>query len=367
MMRPMRGGPLALFVILLAGCSSSSPGSDSGGPRWPEARPPDRAPPDRPGGRPEVGRDLAGDADARRDVGPQPGWKTVAVPTSEVLRAVACFQGHVLAVGGKGTIVRKDALASSFAAVATSITAELHTVSFAPDGSYGAVAGQDSQIWQSKDQGQSFAIAPQCSAFVFDTFYSLHLHSATEGFGAGIAVQSAGGGYKYFAGASWVCGPSTYAGEVFHGVFRLAKSGWIVGATGGKIYRTEDEGQSWTTVSAGTGQALRGVAFAGALLGVAVGAGGAIVRATDGKGAVWSAVASPVASDLHAVHFVDTLRGWAVGAGGTILYSKDGGQGWSVQPSGTAAPLHGVCFTAANEGWAVGDGGVILHTTSGGL
>jgi hypothetical protein len=38
-----------------------------------------------------------------------------------------------------------------------------------------------------RNGGQSWAVALRCSAFVFETFYALHLHAANEGFGTGRA------------------------------------------------------------------------------------------------------------------------------------------------------------------------------------
>jgi photosystem II stability/assembly factor-like uncharacterized protein len=362
----MRALSPVLIAVCLLSCSSKSPTADRGGPIWPDLRL-DRAPPDaRPQDQalPDRGVDLAASDAPREAVKPAP-WSPVKTISAEDLHGVACSQGHVIAVGDKGTILRRDPASAGFAQSAATLTADLYTVSFSVDGKYGVTAGKDPQIWQSLDLGQSWSIAPQCSSYVFDTFYALHLSAEKEGFGAGVAVGGAAGN-KYYSGASWVCGSPTYPGEVFHDVVRLGPLGVIVGATGGKVYRTEDSGLSWTSVPAGTSQVLKGVSFAGGLLGIAVGAGGTIVRSTDGKGASWSGVAAAVSAELEAVQLFDTLHGWAVGEAGTILYTKDGGQSWSAQASGVKARLEGVCFSSASEGWVVGAGGVILHTTSGG-
>ncbi len=352
-----------------AACSSRSTTPDRSGPIWPDLRL-DRAPPDQ--ARPDLALpdraapDLGPGTDRRVEASKPAPWALVKTISTEDLHAVACAQGHAIAVGAKGTVLHRDPALGSFALEPAAITADLHTVSFSVDGKYGVAAGKDPQIWQSLDLGKTWAVAPQCSAYVFDTFHALHLSSDKEGFGAGIAVNSAGGGNKYYGGVSWVCGAQTYPGEVFYDVVRLGPAGYIVGDTGGKIYRTEDSGLTWSPVAAGTTQILKGVAFAGGLLGVAVGAGGTIVRSTDGKGATWSGVTSPSSEQLEAVHLFDTVHGWAVGGGGTILVTKDGGQSWSAQASGVKARLEGICFTSATEGYAVGAGGIVLHTTTGG-
>jgi len=354
---------LLLAVALgVAGCSSRTATPDQRGPIWPDLRldrlapdllAPDLALPDRASDR------------TTTDAPPPKPWSLVKTLSAEDLHAVACTQGHVFAVGVKGTILHRHPALGGFA-LEGSLTADLHTVSFSVDGSYGVAAGKEQQIWETKDLGKTWSVAPQCSSFAFETLYALHLSSASEGFGAGIAVLNAGAGTKFYSGMSWVCGSQTYAGEVFHDVVRLGTQGYIVGDTGGKVYRTEDGGMTWAAVPAGTTQVLKGVSFAGGLLGVAVGAGGTIVRSTDGKGETWSAVTAPVAEELEAVQLFDTLHGWAVGSGGTILATKDGGQSWSAQTSGTSARLEGVCFSSTSEGWVVGEGGIVLHTTTGG-
>jgi photosystem II stability/assembly factor-like uncharacterized protein len=361
--RALRAPIVAAVAVALASCSSRTTISS------------DARPADRPGAR-EGGADLRRDAplpdQTRPDRRPAsdwageplpPGWHLSTIATVD-LHAVACVQGEVFAVGDKGTILHHAPGSAGFQSQSSSISTDLYTVSFA-DLTYGVVAGKHPTIWETRNLGQTWSVAPQCSAFVFEVFNSLHLHAANEGFGAGVAMNNQGAGYKYYSGSSWVCPSTTYPGEVFHDVFRLADSGWIVGATGGKIYRTEDQGMTWPTVSAGTSQTLRGIHRTGSGALVAVGEGGTIVRSTDGGGKIWAAVTSPVTSALRDVHFQGDA-GWAVGESGVVLHSKDGGQSWQAQVSPTTSRLEGVCFTSALDGWAVGAGGALLQTTSGG-
>ncbi len=379
------------LLVLLAGCSDrATAAADRQVPLWPDllldhghAHDQRLAPDLRADARrADQGRPDAA-TDARGEAAPPAGWQKVVALSAEDLHDVACVAGHVVAVGDKGTILHAAPASTVFnqelaclgGSPCTPSTSDLHTVAFA-DATYGVAGGKDSTIWQTNltTSSGTWSVAPQCSAFVFETFYGLHLHTATAGYGAGVAV-SGEAGFKYFSGYSWVCGPSTFAGKVFYDVFRLGSSGWIVGDTGGLIYKLEDGSAStppsytptWTTVPAGTAQVLRAITFSGASSGLAVGAAGAIVRSTDGKGEVWGAVTSPASVELWDVAFADASHAFAVGAGGTILTSADGGQSWSAQASPTTARLEGVCFASASEGWAVGAGGVILHTTSGGL
>jgi photosystem II stability/assembly factor-like uncharacterized protein len=365
-----------LSVLLLAGCYSKSADTDFQA-VWPDAIF-DAASVD-------AGSDQAPDQGSASDVVQPDGpdvdlgpatWKVAQSPVegNVDLHAVECSSGHVFIAGDSGTLLHRPAEAgqgAGFVKQTVSTQANLFTVSFA-DLSYGVTAGMSFQIWETLDRGTTWAPALQCSAYMFDVFYAMHLHSNAAGFGVGVASNNAGGGYKYYNNSgfpnpgSWVCPSTTYPNEVFHDVFRIGAKGWIVGATAGKIYFSEDQGVSWTPIPAGTNQILRGVTFAGAQLGVAVGNQGTIVRSQDGAGQVWAPVSSPVNADLWGVFFFDDQLGWAVGEGGTILHSSDGGGTWQRQSSGTSVRLEGVCFTSASEGWAAGQQGTLLYTTSGG-
>lgn len=362
---------LTLFVTLTAACADRATNDPDSGSIWPDVTFIDAAVESGP--RPDVTADLPQSdlplVDAPVPDASNAGWKPVAIsfPLTEDLHAVDCVQGHVYAVGNKGTVIHYDTIkGSGFALQTISTTSDLHAVTFA-DLTYGVVAGKDATIWQTQNLGAIWSTAPQCSAYVFATFYALHLHTANEGFAAGEAVNSAGAGAKYYEGYSWVCTSPTYPSAVFYDVFRLKDSGWIVGDTKGLIYTSSDKGYTWKSVSAGTTEILRGVQFVSASQGVAVGAKGLVVRSTDGKGEVWAKVTTPVTADLWDVHFFDASKGWAVGDKGTVLQTTDGGKSWTAQVSGAATRLEGVCFTSATEGWAVGEKGTLLHTTTGGL
>lgn len=299
------------------------------------------------------------------------GW--YVYHTAQVdLHGVACINGHVFAVGDKGTILHQPPGAGSgFVKLQAPTAYPLYTVAFANHSNtgqtYGAVAGNSHKIWETKDLGAQWAEAPQCHSYLFETLYALHLSALDSGFAAGVAASKMGGGTKFYTGGSWVCSTPTVAQAVFYDTFRLGQSGWAVGLTNGKIFRTEDAGYTWSAVTIPFSGALRGVHFAKRNLGVAVGAKGTILRSTDSEGKVFKALSSPTTDDLWDVTFADTQQGWAVGEKGTILHTSDGGQSWTRQKAGSTARLEGVCFTkGATHGWAVGSGGAVLHTKSGG-
>ena len=374
-------------LLVTAGCSDRATASDSGsGPKWPEAsvdisatdigEEPDAPRPDLPP--PDILAPDVTSPDAKipdlppPDMPQPPKWKASKSGTTDDLHAVTCESYHVFAAGAKGTIIHSAPGApagGTFSKQTSNIASDLYTVTFVIDGkgkTYGAAAGNNAYIMETTDWGKTWAVAAQCSAFIFETFYSLHLSALDKGLGAGIAVNKQGGGMKYYTGYSWVCATPTYQKEVMYDTFRLGKSGWTVGDTGGKIYYTVDEGFIWKTVTVSSKEVLRGVHFAGAKLGVAVGKKGTILTSTDGKGLVWKATTSGTTADLYDVYFRDLKNGWIAGDKGTILHTADGGKTWTTQKTGVTTRLESICFTSAQNGWAVGAKGTVLYTTTGG-
>lgn len=298
------------------------------------------------------------------DLGSGVGWR-VAHVAKAALRAAACVDGHLFAAGDKGTLLHRapqSGLCSGFVKQSVPTTSDLLTVAFA-DATYGVTAGRDPQIWETKDLGDSWAIAPQCGTVKFAAFHDLNLYSTLKGFGAG-EVTSTSGAYKIFAGKTWICPDQTFTNQVFYGTFRQGDSAWLVGDTKGLMYYTPDEAVTWFTTTADTEKALRAVTFTSGGIGVAVGDEGVILRTEDGM--AWDRVMTLGTDDLYGVFFWDDKLGWAVGEAGTIMQSQDGGKSWSYQSAPTSERLEGVCFTSATEGWIVGEGGSILATTSGG-
>ncbi|MFH1132045.1 MAG: YCF48-related protein [Pseudomonadota bacterium] len=363
----MRRNILYLYVMFVGACSSSNgTQAQDSNPIWPDAFLEAGVDASLDLGGEQSSIDLADDQ-VIQDIGPINGWVASTVGTVD-LHAVACVQGDVFAVGNGGTVLHHkstDPPGKVFSTVDTPTIADLYTVTFA-DLTYGVVAGNDPKIWESKDGGTTWTVAPQCSNFSFETFYSLYLFSPTEGFGAGLAANLAGAGFKYFSGGSWVCGGDPYPDEIFYGVFRLGDKGWLVGDTKGKIYYSGDKGATWDPTTYGTNEVLKSVHFAELGLGVAVGEKGSIFSSQDEKGSIWTQVTSPVSTDLWDIHFWNAKLGWAVGEAGTILYTSDGGQTWTQQTSNTTSRLEGICFTSATEGWAVGEGGTVLYTNTSG-
>lgn len=356
----------ALLSLTLSGCYSSGPSSPDGpADSAPTDVAADAAPPDLP-------LDLAPDCPALAlgDAQQASGWRVVQIADAP-LRDVACLQGYVFAAGDRGTMLRREPdlqACGSFVPQIVPTDVDLLTVAFA-DLRYGATAGRGPEIWRTLDHGETWEKAPQCGGVEFAAFHSFHMHSITQGYGAGEAADQGGAAYKVFAGSTWICPEQTFTEPVFYGTFRSVNDGWFVGDTGGWIYKTTDEGFTWFHCETGVTRPLRAVHFArqaGTLVGVAAGDQGAIVRSDDGLGLAWSPVSAMVNEDLRDVFLLADGRGWIVGDNGTILYTTDRGVTWSYQLVPVVERLEAVCFDSPDEGWIVGDDGSILHTVTGG-
>ncbi len=81
------------------------------------------------------------------------------------------------------------------------------------------------------------------------------------------------------------------------------------------------------------------------------------------NGTEWSTVDAGTSEALNAIYFVDADNGFIVGSNGTFL-SYDG-NAWTALDAGVTDNLAGVAFADADNGYAVGDGGLILKYASG--
>ncbi len=129
----------------------------------------------------------------------------------------------------------------------------------------------------------------------------------------------------------------------------------------------------WSEQDSGLTTALNSVEFVTATDGLAVGNDG-VALATDDGGDTWTAVDAGTSVDLYAVMGFDDLCGdggtqdcwWVAGAGGTILFSDDSGATWCEQETGTTETIRDLGNVGPNDIFAAGTNGLFLRTTSGG-
>lgn len=183
-------------------------------------------------------------------------------------------------------------------------------------------------------------------------------------------------------------------------------TGWVLGASGIRLYRTVDGGKTWTTSSypgstfqqfdfldENNGWAMltntlqwtsdggqtwtavgdlppytRAIRFHSKTRGIATGDAG-IYETRDG-GLTWLArVSMPGRSGRGApATYADSNNVWVLAPStSTIFHSSNGGETWETIVLPTASDIQSMSFVDAQHGWLVGSQGLILSTHDGGV
>ncbi|HEX8179928.1 MAG TPA: YCF48-related protein [Pyrinomonadaceae bacterium] len=177
----------------------------------------------------------------------------------------------------------------------------------------------------------------------------------------------------------WVKTQLGAAGQDLNAVFFFDnKRGWAAG-DGGQVWRTEDNGRSWTRQQIGLTDSISDLYFRDKDNGYLL-SGNRILNTSDG-GVSWREVrrfqpaefggADP---ELYSVRFASKKKGWIVGnlnrrdsvVDSLVLFTADGGETWQRQTVPTHDELIHLDFAGDKQGWIVGDKGTILRTTDSG-
>lgn len=181
-------------------------------------------------------------------------------------------------------------------------------------------------------------------------------------------------------GKTWSPLSAGIKGSISDIYFRNKESGYFLAAN--SLYVTEDGGKSWREIrpqftriasERNTTIDLYSVRFVNKKRGWVVGSlsrrdqvvDGLVLFTNDG-GATWLRQSVPVKSELIHLDFTSDERGWIVGAAGTILFTRDAGVTWTKQTSNITGALYHVDFRNERLGWTVGEKGTILRTSDGG-
>jgi len=195
--------------------------------------------------------------------------------------------------------------------------------------------------------------------------------------GGGIDVDGGIVGRTRDGGRTWRFQSEAYPGGgdrfALHAVqFHDTLYGCGVGSFG-RILLTQDGGASWRPTPAGPdGGGLVDVQFLDRWNGWAAGPV-RIVRTEDG-GETWTTVLRNASENgyltSNAIHFFDSHRGWLAGHSGRLMRTEDGGRHWTQAEipalGGEHPTFWDLTFTDESNGWAVGDRGLILRTRDGG-
>jgi len=139
----------------------------------------------------------------------------------------------------------------------------------------------------------------------------------------------------------------------------------------------------WYQQTSGTTANLNAVQFIDANNGCAVGDSGIILK-TNNSGNSWTSIATGITNDISDLCFPDANNGWAVTGDkydiyhlfdtSIVLYTPDGGITWTTQLKVPLSRLSDVTFINVNTGFVVGAGidslghfgSLFLQTTNGG-
>ena len=155
-------------------------------------------------------------------------------------------------------------------------------------------------------------------------------------------------------GVNWV--DCSAAGMPTGQVVGYGNGALVVVGPGGKIYRSTDLGQSWTTPASGTTQRFRSVAYGNGRF-VVVGEGGVLLTSTD-DGATWVSQASGTINFLTSVTFGNGV--FVVSNNGSAMSSYDG-IAW------TSASGQGLGWGANHRSLVYGVAGFVGLTSGGNL
>ncbi len=142
--------------------------------------------------------------------------------------------------------------------------------------------------------------------------------------------------------------------------------GWAVGDTG-RILRTVNGGQTWTSQSSNTADNLLAVSFINRNEGFAAGDLGTLLKTTNG-GMTWTPSTTAPAVPWQRMHFSTSQLGWMISKQVSHVYrTTDGGANWD-----TVGPAVGwssqdnidMWFNGPTSGWVAG-GSTLLHTSDG--
>jgi len=152
--------------------------------------------------------------------------------------------------------------------------------------------------------------------------------------------------------------------------FVNADTGYTIPPAGvGDIFKTEDGGSNWITLSTGWTDdgMLNSVFFTSADTGFAIGTVnyyGGILKTNDG-GLNWTLQIQGQWSTC--IYFFDPNTGYIAYENGAMLKTIDGGNSWFNSYTGTNNYLSSVYFPTLDTGYTVGSDGIILKTTNGGI
>lgn len=143
--------------------------------------------------------------------------------------------------------------------------------------------------------------------------------------------------------------------------FLNSLTGFLVPEASGKLFKTVNGGESWTTISISSWD-LNTIWFISPEIGFV--AGDKIYKTIDG-GETWNAFTVGVWNDFNKIFFVNSSVGYLLNEANEILKTTDCGKSWFFVKGGTC-DLYDVFFVDPNHGYATGSHHITKVTEDGG-
>jgi hypothetical protein len=292
-----------------------------------------------------------------RKPAPSAGWVAQTSGTSAVLYAVKAVSQNIAWVGGVGTVRRTLDGGATWTSV----------------GSFGDVFAIDARdantAWVTTTPATTTYILRTTNGGArWDTVFSqaggfidgIEMVDASNGWAVGDPV---GGKWTILrttnGGATWAriaTEPNQVGTEAgWNNSFEAQGSNLWFGTNASKVYRSTDNGATWTGAAAGSTNTYE-LAFGSPTVGIATGTSG--LRTTDG-GATWVATTVPGSGNINGAAAASPNE-FFVTRGTSVYRSTDRGATWATSfTGGTYQHVDFHSFGGVTRGWAVGNAGVI--------
>jgi photosystem II stability/assembly factor-like uncharacterized protein len=228
----------------------------------------------------------------------------------------------------------------------------------------GWAAGDWGTVLKTTDGGETWM--QQTTGITTRNLNAVYFINAQTGWAAGdgeTVISTINGG------TTWTVYTGNYMYNNFKSVhFVNLMHGWVCADNFNnnerQIYESTDGGQTWFLNWTGNYTfGFNDIYFVNDNYGWAVGWLGKILRTTN-AGNSWTSQTVAENRNFFSVHFTDQTTGWVVGFG--ILKTTDGGLNWFNQNNPEDRTLMSVFFINDQTGWAVGSDGAIIKTDNGG-
>lgn len=283
----------------------------------------------------------------------EPEFSTIApLAAKSYLLDGVLADGRVVAVGERGHVLYSDDKGDTWTQVRVPTIATLTGVYF-HDKNLGWAVGHDAVILKTIDGGESWErvhFAPEEERPLFDVWFSDENN--------GIAV----GAYGFFlttedGGKSWAS--KMISEDDWHlNQIKTSETGRLyIAAEAGTIYRSDDQGLTWTSLDSPYEGSFFGTLPLGGDTLLIFGLRGNLFRSDD-AGETWQKITTDTKAILNSGLRLPDGRIFIVGLGGALLVSSDDGLTFTLQPQADRKGILSALPIEKNELMLVGQGGV---------